>query len=206
MSSRVVVTGAAGFIASHLVDALLGSGHEVAALDRRSVHDDAIAAVNLTQALDHDGLRLHRTDLALNDLDHLVAGADTVFHLAGLPGVRASCGARFADFVTANVLATNRLLDACERTAGRRLVLASSWSVYGTAGRPSRECERPGPASPYGVPHRTGRATCQGCRARRNAGGRAVMDRRARGGEPAAWVVPKVGGRAAADPSPRPDR
>ncbi|MGH4021118.1 MAG: NAD-dependent epimerase/dehydratase family protein [Pseudonocardiaceae bacterium] len=148
---RVVVTGAAGFIASHLVDALLAAGHEVIALDRRSVHDDAIAAADLAQALGHDRLRLHRVDLATDNLDALVAGADTVFHLAGLPGVRGSWGARFGDYVTANILATNRLLAACEHADVRRLVFASSSSVYGTACGPSREDDPTSPISPYGV-------------------------------------------------------
>lgn len=151
VGSRVVVTGAAGFIASHLVDALLAAGHEVVALDRRTVHDDAIAAANLAQALAHDRLRLHRVDLVTDDLDELVAGADTVFHLAGLPGVRGSWGARFDDYVTANILATHRLLAACEHADVRRLVFASSSSVYGTACGPSREHDPTGPISPYGV-------------------------------------------------------
>ncbi len=148
---RVVVTGAAGFIASHLVDALLATGHEVIALDRRSVRDDTVAATNLTDARGHERLRLHLADLAVDDLDELVAGADTVFHLAGLPGVRESWGASFGDYVTANVVATHRLLGACERAGVRRLVFASSSSVYGPTGRASREWDRPAPISPYGV-------------------------------------------------------
>jgi nucleoside-diphosphate-sugar epimerase len=149
--ARVVVTGAAGFIASHLVDALLAAGHEVIALDRRSVDDDGVAAANLAQALGHDQLRLHCVDLATDDLHALVAGATTVFHLAGLSGVRGSWGARFGDYVTANILATNRLLGACEQAGARRLVFASSSSVYGTTRGPSREDDPTGPISPYGV-------------------------------------------------------
>lgn len=151
LGERVVVTGAAGFIGSHLVDALLAAGHEVIALDRRAVHDDVIAATNLAQAVNHNKLWLRRVDLATDGLDELVAGADTVFHLAGLPGVRHSWGARFADYVTANILATNRLLMACEQAGVRRLVLASSSSVYGTSFGPSREADPTRPISPYGV-------------------------------------------------------
>lgn len=151
VSTRVVVTGAAGFIASHLVDALLAAGHEVITLDRRSVHDDVVAAANLAQALTHDRLRVRCVDLVTDDLDELIVGADTVFHLAGLPGVRSSWGARFGDYVTANILATNRLLAACEQAGVRRLVFASSSSVYGMARGPSREDDPIGPISPYGV-------------------------------------------------------
>src|SRR4051794_38448886 len=97
---RVVVTGAAGFIGSHLVDALLQNEKEVIAADRRCVLRDVIAASNLAQAIDHPQLRLHTIDLAAAELDDLVAGADTVFHLAGVPGVRSSWGARFSDYVS----------------------------------------------------------------------------------------------------------
>ena len=160
VDTRVVVTGAAGFIGSHLVDALLVAGHEVVALDRRCVHDNVVAATNLAEALGHDRLRLHRLDLAIDDLDGLVAGADTVFHLAGLPGVRCSWGTRFDDFVTANVIATNRLIGACERVGVRRLVFASSSSVYGTANGPSREGDPTSPISPYGVTKLAGEHLC----------------------------------------------
>jgi hypothetical protein len=106
---RVLVTGAAGFIASHLVDALLARGHEVIAADRRSVHDDVLAAVNLSKAVEHPRLQLHTIELATEDLDQLVAGADTIFHLAAVPGVRSSWGTRFGDYVTSNVVATHSL-------------------------------------------------------------------------------------------------
>lgn len=148
---RVVVTGAAGFIGSHLVDALIAAGHEVIALDRRSIRDDMLAAANLAHAPGHERLRLHRTDLAVDTLDELGAGADTVFHLAGLPWVRESWGASFGDYATANVVATHRLLGACERACVRRVVFASSSSIYGPTRGASREHDRPAPISPYGV-------------------------------------------------------
>ena len=148
---KVVVTGAAGFIASHLTDALLALGHEVVAVDRRSVRNDPVAASNLEAALTCSRLRLRRLDLADDDLDEVLAGADIVFHLAALPGVRDSWGSRFTDYVTSNIVATDRLLAACERAAVRRLVFASSSSVYGSASAPSREDGPTGPISPYGV-------------------------------------------------------
>lgn len=150
VGDRVVVTGAAGFIASHLVDALLARGHEVVAADRRSTHDDVMAAANLAQAVEHPRLRLCKVDLATEDLDELVAGADTVFHLAAVPGVCSSWGTRFVDYVTSNIVATHRLLTVCEDAAVRRLVLAFS-SVYGTSNGPSREDDPTSPISPYGV-------------------------------------------------------
>ncbi len=150
-AGRVVVTGAAGFIASHLTDALLVRGHDVVAVDRRSVADDVLAASHLGSALGHPRLRLRLVDLTCEDLDEVVANADVVFHLAALPGVRESWGPRFADYVASNILVTDRVLAACERARVRRLVFASSSSVYGSSGAPSREDGPTGPLSPYGV-------------------------------------------------------
>lgn len=151
MTGRVLVTGAAGFIASHLVDALLARELEVIAADRRSVHDDVIAASNLAQALWHPWLQLRLVELAADDLTDLVSGCDTVFHLAAASGVRASWGERFSEYVNSNILATHRLVVACERAEVRRLVFASSSSVYGPSSGPSRKGDLTCPISPYGV-------------------------------------------------------
>lgn len=150
LGDRVVVTGAAGFIGSHLVDALLARGHEVIALDRRDLHDE-VAAENLAGAVDYERFCLRTVELATADLEPLMSRVDTLFHLAAVPGVRGSWGPRFSDYVTSNVMATQRLLAACEHSGVRRLVFASSSSVYGTASRPSREGDPTGPISPYGV-------------------------------------------------------
>ncbi len=80
-----------------------------------------------------------------------MAGADTVFHLAAVPGVRSSWGTRFEDYITSNVVATHRLLTACENAGVRRLVLASSSSVYGMCSGASHENDPTGPILPYGV-------------------------------------------------------
>lgn len=151
IADRVVVTGAAGFIASHLVDALLATGHSVVALDRRTMKTDAIAATNLADASMREQLQLHQVDLAVDDVRDLLAGAETVFHLAGLAGVRSSWGPRFGDYVAANIVATDRVLAACEDVGVRRLVFASSSSVYGTSRGPGREHDPTNPISPYGV-------------------------------------------------------
>jgi nucleoside-diphosphate-sugar epimerase len=147
----MVVTGAAGFIASHVVDELLRRGHQVVAADRRSVGNDPLAAANLGGVVGHPRLVLHRVELGTAELSNLVAGADTVFHLAAVPGVRGSWGRAFGDYLTSNVLVTQRLLSACERAGVRRIVLASSSSVYGRSRGPSQESDPACPISPYGI-------------------------------------------------------
>lgn len=148
--SPVVVTGAAGFIGSHLTDALLARGHEVIAIDRRSV-DGPVAARNLADALTNPNLSLHQVDLATDELDELISGAHIVYHLAAVPGVRDSWAERFPDYAASNVVATQRLLSTCERAQIPRLVLASSSSVYGQNSGPSAETDPTYPMSPYGA-------------------------------------------------------
>ena len=138
---RYVVTGAAGFIGSHLAEAVLAAGHEVVAIDCFTDYYDPARKEENAAALD-----VSRLDLAEDELD--LAGADGVFHLAGQPGVR-SFGPVFADYVRRNVLATQRVLEAA---AGARVVLASSSSIYGDAETyPTPEETSPQPLSPYGI-------------------------------------------------------
>ncbi|MFD8564651.1 NAD-dependent epimerase/dehydratase family protein [Streptosporangium canum] len=149
---RAVVTGVAGFIGSHLAEALMLQGVNVVGIDRRSPSCDPMAAGNLENVLGRRGFQLVEGDLGELDLGPLTEGASVVFHLAGVPGVRPSWGERFGDYLASNVMATQRLLEACVSTGVPRMVLASSSSVYGNSvGRPSREEDLPFPLSPYGV-------------------------------------------------------
>jgi UDP-glucuronate 4-epimerase len=140
---KYVVTGAAGFIGSHLSEALLAAGHDVVAIDCfADYYDPALKEENAA------GFPVERLDLAADPLDF--SGADGVFHLAAQPGVR-SFGDVFALYMRQNVLASQRVFEAAARD-GARVVFASSSSVYGEAERyPTPEGVTPAPLSPYGI-------------------------------------------------------
>ncbi len=140
---RYAVTGAAGFIGSHLAEALGASGHDVVGIDAfTDSYDRELKEENAS------GLDMLRLDLAEDAID--LSGFDGVFHLAGQPGVR-SFGDVFPLYVRNNVLASQRLFEAAA-ASGVRVVFASSSSVYGAAERfPTPEDTVPEPISPYAI-------------------------------------------------------
>jgi len=140
---KYVVTGAAGFIGSHLGEALQRVGHEVVGVDSfTDYYDPALKERNAS------ALEVRRLDLAEDELDF--AGFDGVFHLAAQPGVK-SFGDVFPLYLRQNVLASQRVFEAAAE-AGVRVVFASSSSIYGEAERyPTAEDVPPRPLSPYGI-------------------------------------------------------
>jgi UDP-glucuronate 4-epimerase len=153
MNGHMVVTGVAGFIGSHLAEALLAEGHEVVGIDAMTpYYPRADKQANLIGLIEHPNFRLVEGDLAVLDLDPWLEHATVVFHQAAQPGVRASWGPDFSLYVHHNVLATQQLLEACVRVGVPRLVAASSSSVYGDAPTyPTTEESTTRPVSPYGV-------------------------------------------------------
>jgi UDP-glucuronate 4-epimerase len=149
---RYVVTGSAGFVGSHVCEALLERGHEVDGADAfTDFYDPSIKRANAARLGGHDCFRGVELDLARADLDDVLTGADAVIHLAAQPGVRLSWSDGFAVYVERNITASQRLLEAARRTRVPRLVLASS-SVYGNATeQPITEGASTRPFSPYGV-------------------------------------------------------
>jgi len=141
--SRYVVTGAAGFVGSHLTETLLAAGHDVVAVDSfTDYYDPAEKERNAA------GFAVQRLDLAVGELD--LRGVDGIFHLAGRPGVR-SFGGVFESYLRDNLLATQRVFEQAA-TAGVRVVFASSSSVYGDAETyPTPEDAHALPVSPYGL-------------------------------------------------------
>ena len=140
---RYVVTGAAGFIGSHLLRALLDRGHDAVGWDCfTDYYDVAVKEENAA------GLPVERFDLVEDAI--VLDGVDGVFHLAGQPGVK-SFGDVFPLYVRRNVLASQRLFEGAAG-AGARVVFASSSSIYGDAETyPTPEDARPSPLSPYGI-------------------------------------------------------
>jgi nucleoside-diphosphate-sugar epimerase len=147
---RVVVTGAAGFIGSTVADTLLAEGHDVLGIDCFTpYYDEARKRSNLPE---DDRFEHVDVDLRSGELEPLLDGADAVIHAAAQPGVRLSWSTGFGDYVSHNVLATQRVLEAAVAVDCPRVVYASSSSVYGQAPRyPTTEDDLPAPHSPYGV-------------------------------------------------------
>jgi nucleoside-diphosphate-sugar epimerase len=150
--SRYLVTGCAGFIGSHLVEALLDRRDHVLGVDSFSdYYPRRSKERNLIGVRERPGFELVEADLAEAALIDLVGSVDGVFHLAAQPGVRGSWGETFALYARDNVIATQRIFEAATQT-GRRVAWASSSSVYGDAeSYPTSEDVRPRPISPYGV-------------------------------------------------------
>lgn len=160
---RCLVTGAAGFIGSHLAERLLAEGHEVWGIDNfADFYARVIKERNLEGPRAYDRFALIEKDLLHLDLMPLLEGIDWVFHLAAQAGVRGSWGSDFTRYLDCNVLATQRLLEAvANQPCVRRFVYASSSSVYGeTRCLPIQECIFPQPHSPYGVTKLAGEQLC----------------------------------------------
>ncbi len=152
--AKILVTGCAGFIGSHLSESLLLDGHDVTGID---CFNDNYARrqklVNLHLCQDYDSFEFVPIDLSRGDLRELLDGVDEVFHLAAEPGVRSSWGSRFERYTQNNVVATQQLLEAARALPSQpRIVYASSSSIYGDAETlPTPVDATPGPMSPYGV-------------------------------------------------------
>lgn len=150
---RALVTGAAGFIGSTLCERLLSDGWTVRGVDCYTPYYPAsIKHQNVTRLLSSTSFEMVEGDLQACDLGPLFEGVDTVFHLAGQPGVRLSWSNDFATYLQLNVAVTQRLLEQARMHDVSRFVFASSSSVYGNVTEvPTDESSPTNPFSPYGV-------------------------------------------------------
>jgi UDP-glucose 4-epimerase len=150
---KALVTGAAGFIGSHLTAALLDKGATVIGVDCfTDYYARSIKEKNLEENTLRERFRFAETAIQTADLPALLDGVTHVFHLAAQAGVRKSWGTDFETYTVNNIDATQRLLEACVGRPLERFVHASSSSVYGDrVPIPMREDALPRPVSPYGV-------------------------------------------------------
>jgi len=147
---RILVTGAAGFVGSHVCEALLAAGHRVVGIDAfTDYYPRSVKEANLCRSLDSSSFAFHELDLRTADLDPILDGVDAVINEAAMPGLVRSWSDIDA-YVACNILAVARLVEAARRANVRRFVQISTSSVYGTnavgdESLPTR------PVSPYGV-------------------------------------------------------
>ncbi|MBX3012032.1 MAG: NAD-dependent epimerase/dehydratase family protein [Caldilineaceae bacterium] len=156
-----LVTGAAGFVGSHLCEKLIAKGHTVRGLDAfipyypRPLKEQNVAA--LAGVANYS---FHEMDLRTADLTPLLQGADVVFHLAAMAGLRRSWS-EFDSYMTCNIQATQRLLEAAVQAQVPHFINISTSSVYGRFATGNEEAPT-APVSPYGI---TKLAAEQLCRA-----------------------------------------
>ncbi|WP_028552054.1 NAD-dependent epimerase/dehydratase family protein [Paenibacillus sp. UNC451MF] len=161
---KILITGAAGFIGSHLCERLLiDTRHEVVGLDGLVTSSTPVKAreYNLRHLLQHPRFTFIKQDLLTVQWDQLLPGIDIVYHLAGMPGVRSSWGEDFKHYIRNNIEATQRLLEGCRTYPVSKFIYASTSSVYGEKIGQVNEMASTAPLSPYGVSKLTGEQLCK---------------------------------------------
>lgn len=152
--TKVIVTGAAGFIGSHLVDILLQRGEQVIGIDEfNDYYDPLLKRKNMATFENSPNFTLVEGDIQFLDLPKLLQDVEIVYHQAAQAGVRNSWGKGFRAYTERNINTTQVLLEAAKDAAKlKRLVFASTSSVYGDAETlPTHEEISPKPVSPYGI-------------------------------------------------------
>ena len=150
---KSIVTGCAGFIGSHLSERLLDIGHEVIGIDCfTDYYSRKQKEENISEFINHEGFTFIEDDILNINLEKLIDDVDYIFHQAAQPGVRFSWGENFEIYTRNNILATQKILEACREHKIKKLIYASSSSVYGNIkSLPMKETDTPKPISPYGV-------------------------------------------------------
>lgn len=160
---KILVTGAAGFIGSHLCERLLEINEiEVIGIDgfiNPSLNQTKLR--NLRLLLTNPRFQFHQVDLRQAELKRLIEGVQVVYHLAAMPGVRTSWGTDFQAYVDHNIVVTQLLLEAVREHPLTKFIYISTSSVYGEKVGKVSEDSIPTPLSPYGVSKLTGEYLCK---------------------------------------------
>lgn len=150
---RCLVTGAAGFIGSHICQRLLEDGFSVTGIDIfTDFYPKWIKENNISLLQNKEKFKFISGDINGLNLDDLMEKTDLVFHLAAQAGVRTSWGRSFSIYTKNNIETTQNLLEAAKDKGVKKFVYASSSSVYGVCPElPMKETSSLRPYSPYGV-------------------------------------------------------
>jgi UDP-glucose 4-epimerase len=150
---NIIVTGAAGFIGSHLCQRLISQGHRVIGVDSfLDYYPRYIKEMNLAYLQKNASFQFHEKNILDLDWHSLLDGIDIVIHLAAQAGVRASWGKSFLIYTKNNIEATQWMLEASKEKKLQKFVFASTSSVYGDTDEiPMKEGSVVKPVSPYGV-------------------------------------------------------
>lgn len=153
MAKTALVTGCAGFIGSHLCERLLNEGYKIIGIDCfTDYYERNLKEKNLYSFIGNSNFFFVEKDLLKVSLSNYLEDIDFVFHQAGQPGVRGSWGREFDLYTNNNILATQYILESVKNYPIKKMVYASSSSIYGnTKELPMREDFLPKPFSPYGV-------------------------------------------------------
>jgi nucleoside-diphosphate-sugar epimerase len=160
---KIVVTGAAGFIGSHLCEKLLEDEQNIVIgidgfIGPTPIH---LKSFNMDSLCSHPRFTMLAQDLFMIDLEALLKDVDIIYHLAGMPGVRTSWGKEFEAYILHNISSTQRLLEACKNSPIKQFIYASTSSVYGEKIGKLSETAETAPLSPYGITKLTGEHLCR---------------------------------------------
>ena len=158
-----IVTGVAGFIGSHLAEALLKQGAEVIGIDCfNDYYSPQLKYNNVVNLKQYPGFKLIKANIQELDWQQLLQSVDVVYHQAAQAGVRASWGQDFHHYTERNINATQAILEGAKQVKSlKRIVYASSSSVYGDAiTMPTPETLCPQPVSPYAITKLAGERLC----------------------------------------------
>ena len=159
-----IVTGVAGFIGSHLAEALLKQGAEVTGIDQlNDYYNPQLKQNNVANLKQYSGFKFIQANIEDLNWQKLLQSVDVVYHQAAQAGVRSSWGKDFHHYTERNINATQVILEGAKQVKSlQRIVYASSSSIYGDAvTMPTPETLCPQPVSPYGITKLAGERLCR---------------------------------------------